>query len=815
MKNTYIYGLLCAMMALTSCIEEQPEIVVPTPGEGVKFYASLNNIETKTIYGDEVYGNGADKPATAIKVNWVDGDMISVYGTTCLPDRNQGQYKVTSEINDDNYSYASNLEMVGDHGVQWGTGEDSKTSDFYAVYPSVAEGAFSKNTDGNIVVSTSIRSEQKNVFVEETTQDNSGNEVTIWSGTPYIDVTNNNVTTKTRTMPDALMYSYTPNVSSGSVVNLNFKPFATVLKFSINGWSSTFNLQDPTVYVQKIILTAPSGVALAGDCTFTFDDSGKPTAKAGSSISNVITINPVLDGADFLPLKRNDKVEFNVFVIPQSNDQLTNNMVLNENWSVRLETTHGNFTFKLTPNVPEGKKAELVAGQIHKIGIPTLMVKSQFTYDPENWIEAIPRNVYLSELSVPGAWYCMNSEYQGNLGFGTTTDITVGEKTIAVDAGLKALHDTGVRAFHFDCRMTLPSTTGSTSGSPNPYEGSEEQKKALKLVVAGTDAGGNATEAGSYKGGTELLTALQSVGALTSSSPKEYTIIVLTIAEKPVSRSGQDYGTVAPNIVLPAIYSVLNSNKNNLPLYINRKAVDSNGNERIINGVDKDVTVNDVLGKMIVVINTNTTQTNFSNFGDVPALLATASMATSADNNQQILVGNFNEMVDDYPLFWSNGSNSVLNYYYHIGQGSKTRNIAIIGTDFPFVTDRQAAVQSVINESHTLWKNGEGAHDSWFLLGIGGYVKNSSLGDADHSALARSMNAYVLSQIQTKLNMVDGNSNLLPSPVGIVLMNFCTSNNTNTTSGNGNGVALVKAIIDMNGKFYLVRNEEAEEWPNN
>lgn len=791
MKAVYTYGFLFAMMAITSCIEEQTDVVVPTPGEGVRFYASLNNIETKTIYGEEVYENGSGKPATAIKVNWVDGDMISVYGTTCLPDCKQGQYKVTGAINSENNSYASNLEMIGDHGVQWGTGKDSDYSDFYAVYPSVADGAFSKDDNGNIVVSTSIRSEQKNVFVEETTQDNSGNEVTIWSGTPYIDVTNNNVTTKTRTMPDALMYSYTPNVSSGSVVNLNFKPFATVLKFSINGWNSTFNLQDPTVYVQKIILTAPSGVALAGDCTFTFDDIGKPTAKAGSSISNVITINPVLDGADFLPLKRNDKVEFNVFVIPQSNDQQTNNMVLNENWSVRLETTHGNFTFKLTPNVPEGKKAELVAGQIHKIGIPTLMVKSQFTYDPENWIEAIPRNVYLTELSVPGAWYCNDATYQGQIGYGETINVKVGDKTMAVDKGLHTLHENGIRAYHIDCRLTKH--TDATE---------------YTLMCAGTEEYDSAND---KMTGVTVESQLEDLSTLVSTSPKEYIVVVLTVAEKskdPVADNSYKLtGTVAPEQVIPAIYKIINNGiENNWNIYIGKEGSNSEG-------IDANTTVGDVLGKMIVIVNANTSNSKFSTYGEGPVLISKASMATS--NSGNIEQGTFDSMQTEN-MYWSNGTTPCFTYYFHHGQGTRDNRLGSSG--FPMIGNRQTAISDVISQSYDLWDNGRGEHNSMFLLGIGGYIKNFAnfigLGDeADHAKLARNLNAYVLGIVQDKLDATEENSSLLPSPVGIVLMNHATSNDASTSSGNGNGLALVKAIIDMNGKFYLLRDENAEEWP--
>ena len=134
------------------------------------------------------------------------------------------------------------------------------------------------------------------------------------------------------------------------------------------------------------------------------------------------------------------------------------------------------------------------------------------------------------------------------------------------------------------------------------------------------------------------------------------------------------------------------------------------------------------------------------------------------------------------------------------------------------IDDRRTAISDVISQSYDLWDHGKGEHTSMFLLGIGGYIKNYAnflgLGDeADHAKLARNLNAYVLGIVQDKLDATEENTSLLPSPVGIVLMNHATSNDASASSGNGNGLALVKAIIDMNGKFYLLRDENAEEWP--
>ena len=61
------------------------------------------------------------------------------------------------------------------------------------------------------------------------------------------------------------------------------------------------------------------------------------------------------------------------------------------------------------------------------------------------------------------------------------------------------------------------------------------------------------------------------------------------------------------------------------------------------------------------------------------------------------------------------------------------------------------------------------------------------------------MNAWLLEQLQIKIgDKVNSNGVLAPdpSPLGIVMFNQCT----NATY---NGPAIIKAIIEMNSKFYL------------
>ena len=83
-----------------------------------------------------------------------------------------------------------------------------------------------------------------------------------------------------------------------------------------------------------------------------------------------------------------------------------------------------------------------------------------------------------------------------------------------------------------------------------------------------------------------------------------------------------------------------------------------------------------------------------------------------------------------------------------------------------------------------------------YQLGIGGYIDNNG---EDRATVASTLNKHVLDKVNAKLASS-------PSPIGMVLMNFCTDDTYNS-------VSLTNAIITMNNKFYLNRNQEADAWP--
>ena len=794
--SEYILGVL---LVAVSCVNEQNFDVIPSAGDEVKFAAEMGEgVDTKTLYGADV--NNPD----GIMVKWVDGDKIRIFGTTCAV---QEAVYVVSESGDntpnkdaEGANIADALTKTGEAGVQWGDADESK---FIAIYP--ADKAEFKQNETTISVKSTIPSEQNYVFTSVASE-NGGR----WEGTNF------SADRKNPTMGDAIMYAYTSAKKSASEVPLAFNPLTTVLKFRFMGYEYGSDLvKGETIYVQSITITAPEEYAISGDFNIDFSDAGEPSVYKAGNNTNSITLSTMLPDGLYLPIKAGEVVDFNVFTIPLNEQKIGGN-VTRENdveekdedgnvirkkrfsceypWTITINTQgHGSFTYTTIPihadidKIDEKETLQITAydiepGKIHKIKVPEMKVEKTVTWETDKWITQIPPPVYLSELSVPGAWYCTDSNYQGEIGLGTTEN--------GVDKGLKSLYDAGVRAFNIDCRLTYekceyPYTDGSGS---------------LRLVCAGSDktSGADGVSIGhTYNNGDLVKDKLSSLAKLVKVD--EYIIVVLTVAEKPMTRSGtlrddsgdrfHVYGTVDPAQVLPAIANVLNDQKADYYSKLYKEKIHSG------------TTVGDALGHMIVKVNSNTT--SFNSYFDANAMISFASMALpdwSGDNeygvkNVDILKSGYYSAMNIDDIYWGTEHSEAtdLKYYYHQAQRTtKTGNDDLID-GVPSYDDRKAAIDNIIQESESIYRNAK--HNVWFQMGIGGTRR--SAGDTDAASkrdeVASTLNDYLLTRINAKMAKD-------PSPVGIVLMNFC--------KGSYKGPELINAIISMNGKFYLNRELE-------
>lgn len=790
---------------MASCVDEKfEETIVPTPGEDVKFSATVEDgPETRTLYG-------ADR-ADTIMVKWVNGDTISVFGTT--GGQQKSLYTVLAQTatsntpnENDGQIYADDLQKTETYGVQWGTEE---TANFTAIYPSLGS-SFPK--DGQI--KSTINATQNYVFPADPKSsvlegvDYGGTKVAIdlWEGTHFgKDALN-------PSMQNAIMYARTEGVANGSRVNFLFKPFATVLKFRFMGFNSS--LSDPTVHVQSITVTAPSGYAIAGDFTLDVTGSGATataTATAAGNNTNSITLNTIRPGGGYLPLKKHQAVDFNVFTVPLDGLKMGGNVTKKTvdgkatytceyPWKITIKTAqHGTFTYNVIPNVDGITTLEdgtytatefaLAKGQIHKVKVPQLTVNGTVEWDYSKWITQIPKPVYLSELSMPGTWYSAHADYQN------TTDLAL-------------QYGAGIRAFNIDCRMTYEGSDweADLSGNPGCYLSWSSLgwvKYPLRLAVAGTES--SATAGLSYTKGDLVVDKLKEIASIIPEN--EYVVVVLSIAEKPMTRDPllgdvYSYGNVDPAQIIPEFVKIIKG-----------EAEDSDGNvvttsalKLYTDKITSNTTVDDVLGHMIIKINTNNNGISSYTY-PTSSLVSFASMAMADYNNT---TDNITDLSSDYytkmqkaQMYWGN-TTTDLTYYYHQAQrttsgvNSYDDTGAISGTDYsstyqvagvPTLQMRKDAIKNIVDKSTEIYD--ASTHNGWFQLGIGGYTKDSDSASNSQSDVATELNGYVQTLIKQKMESD-------PSPVGIVLMNHATDEN-------GNGIQLVKDIVNMNGKFYLKR----------
>ena len=682
---------------MTSCVEENFKGNLTIVDGEVSFTASLRKTHmTKTSYGDI----GTDNKQ---EVFWVHGDEITVYGADCnIPQANyavsvanpdsEGNLVINKEQN-----YATGLDKTTPYGVQWG---NVVKTDYYAVYPStgnkfVASGVTKKETttaEGNKAVEVTTKSATVTASINtiqnvdfklyDTGQKDplTNKNILGWKGVHYASNVHN------PTSVAALMYACTRGAEAADengnpkTVDLQFQPFSTVLRFSFDGFvvkdENNVNVDyNSAVYVDEIVLEAPYKVA--GDFNLTinndavYDESGKitksPTAIAEEGTSNTISIVPSVR----IPLETHQKVEFDVFTIPQ-----TYTMSATQLWTVTLKTTGGDKKYKLIPKIIENDKvtptsATLVAGQIHNLTIPALSIKRPEVQIPDgSWIEYIPRNVYLSELSMPGAWYATSSAYQGNV-------------------SLSDLYGIGVRAFNIDCRVSYDSVEKPRFSDTHTYS------ETMSLVCAGTETSSASVGLLSkltYTQGTSVKSKIEEL--IPKVSSKEYIVLVLTIAEKPKMHNygtgDYEFGTVEPKVVLEYITTMIDELRNSYK--------DEEGESIIYDKViTSNTTVNDVLGHMIIKVNVNTSYDKFKSYTTLPStLLSEASMASEYSKGD--IVGsstntNLFKVRQDRTIYWGKADDNLnLTYKFHQAQLTLDNTQSSSTSSTPSLYDRDSTV---------------------------------------------------------------------------------------------------------------------------
>lgn len=750
MKNyRKLFVSLAAASLLVACSENLEDINKATPGEEVQFGAALPG-KTKTVYGEET--------STGFPIYWVNGDLVKVASPQCMNGRNSAEYSVAVDVDGEPQNYATSLTKTGDAGVQWG---DASTADFYSIYPSTA--GTELTVSGETVVAK---------LHVDATQFASTSNKTDSDGKAYVYA-------QPAEMGNVVMYAKTTGVKNGSTVELHYTPFSTVLEFELTAPESSDASHQSEITIQSLTLTAPTGTTIAGDFAFNFPtaESAAPTIEAAGG-NNTITLH-FLDNNQYTTVLSTSKqtLKAKMCVMPISN---VKNLA---GWTVEVNTSAGTFKKNLTSTT-----GELKPGLVHKIKLPVLSYSSkEWTYDLANWIPSLPdyRNVYLSEISLPGAWYAgSNESYQA------TSDIAT-------------LWNAGVRAFAVETRTQAGEYVAETSptGVVLSGSGTNSLNTSLGKKSFGTNSlhSDSQSKARVYYGGTSIATIIQNIAIQVKDD--EYGVLVLSYADG--GEGGRRY------VDFGAWLQLLYDSYNGLSDAVKAKIYQ--------NEITPNTTVNDVLGKLILKINVD------ANI----AMSGTVSSTTFTYGNNLPALFSYNPF-----LFQMSGANYSRPYYSNLswmnwGDGSDYRSYDLVanlqgasgksdkfvwvfssanrtqvdnGTDgtIPTYAQRQAALAAMGDYSKQIYD--ASTHNVWFYYNCGGTEATSQDSPSPSpTAFATKMNEWLLNRLKIKVGEVANSDSIIkaePSPLGIVMFNQCTSDTYK-------GPAIIKAIIEMNSKFYL------------
>lgn len=727
--------------ATVGCLGElNTDIPSAESGDEVQFGLSLPSM-TRTTYGN--------KNGTVYPIYWVDGDKVQVYSPQCLAGRNDAEYKVSVESATQNY--ATSLTPTGANGVQWGA-DDAM---FYSVYPS---GDYTILDEGSIIQNLKIN------FLDDFEVSADG--------------------TVTPKGADCLMFAKTPEaLTPGSTVNLNYSPLATSVMLTLRGPSSESIVDEHTI--QSIKLIAPENEFIAGNFNVelqTVDGVERYVHTGwvdGASKSNSITaqIYDKSTGA-FHKIKTGDELKFAMFLAPLTG------LTIDETWKVEVLVQsdvpeidgNGNVTgyktaiktFTKSLAFAEGFNGSLKPGMVHELpALPTLDITAapEQEWNVGDWMENIPRNVYLSEVSIPGTWNSLNSDCQS-------------------ETSISSQYALGVRAFHIDTRWQA-SRNGYVGQIYNPtITGLSVCDGSTSYSVLGDDGRVNGTNAKTFE--SCLISVVENV------KEDEYIVVFCTFAQD--SYSGNRCPSTWMQAVSDACDKVNNSNDPNL------KGKIFNGSQLTANTL-----VGDVLNHVIVIVNLDKTFSNYTLPANSKCLFTYVPMNLASDHYTGA-----NAEIDGHidPLYYCTKESSGISMYTSHAQISNTGASSVDCGDRGYshpLTSRDALVGAIWDWSRNNYGTSNYKHDHWIYIGLGGYILTSSSGNG--SGYDTVENRYA-----TKIyNRIDemGKNNVPYYPVGIILMNnkhnakyTITENNTTTTLTYGFS-DVCKKILMLNNEYRL------------
>ena len=383
-------------------------------------------------------------------------------------------------------------------------------------------------------------------------------------------------------------------------------------------------------------------------------------------------------------------------------------------------------------------------GKIHRFlgQLPSLPAPTN-EWDPSNWMVNIPRNVYLSEISIPGSWNSLNKDFQYAADGSSTLGFSEAEQIAAIKAQYKA----GARAFHIDTRWKASRKRESI------FHSWEYTITGLSVANGGDGrtydmSGGKVMQDDNVTFETVLNTITSQV------QPDEYMMVFCTFA--------QDSHEETKNGWLQAISDVCASNS---------KVVDGRT-------ISANSVVGDVLGKVIVIVNCPEDLNDIKNLPQGSKCLFTYTPITLDKTRYKDLpyaTGTIKNCGDPALTMYSSQAQTMARLNSNDGYDSYNRGYC------PTLLERQTKSENILNYSLQNYGKTDYEHAHWMYHGLGGYSLHrkgllwEDESDENQKAVAQTLNPWIDGKIKKMSAHPDASQGQTRYfPVGMVLMNYVT-----------------------------------------
>ena len=746
-----MYSLFAtALVVLSGCQDDVVEQKPSTPaqvGDEISFGSSLRDVQTRTIYDDEP--TQADDGSYYYRVRWEEGDQIAIY----CPQASNGtlvNYSVSPDANDPTRSSRVTKVNTDEPGLQWG---ESDVHRFYGFYP-----ASRVTGTENGLIKGYVPTEQSPERWNEVTNNN--------SGTNFYGKTNTD---------NAYMWAYgefTKSTMGGQDVPLTFHPWMTVLQIKIPGpTEGRMKISNVNIRAIEGTQTAISG-AFFCDMTPVEENGadGVPVYRSAAvgEVDNTISISGWnTDTQDFVELDSpNDTMIVRAYLLPIDADE--ENLPSARNLQIAVQTMNGAPLTRTLGYSGHGENS-IQPHKVNTVILPNLTETNQTNY----WMSSLDRDIYLSELSIPGSKfsYLTPTNAGGNAAFqgvDIERQFTDGVRGFIVQVGADATYNatrTGWGSYDYTYSdATLPIfcgngdvLSGAISSIAKALSTAEDElgkDRNLECAVVMITYTGHEAVSADFTGDGWYLHGISDVGG-------------------------------AEHVWMDAIANEL-------------KDLGGDVANRIYTGeITANTTLDDVKGKIILKVNTNSDAQNGYIVADdnVPALF---SRWDGAINTVDLRWGSPNTNSTRTPLKW------MYQEATHVGASTEiTPQAKLDGAMDVFQNSIDAYTANT-------------AHDTWFMndcggtfhgtvSGTDGYDKDYGNGDTNDDAPI-AFASWFNPQITRYLQERDANASL-----GLVFFNFADKQDTGKRYGTDN---LIQSIIDNNFKFNL-RKEGSSTDTNN